>query len=49
MQVYAGAVQAVRNPRGHNLDPDTPETALELLVFLSFLTKSLEQTTQRKP
>jgi len=28
---------------------DTPETALELLVFLSFLTKSLEQTTQRKP
>lgn len=45
MFLYSGAIQALRNPRGHSLDPDTPETALECLVFLSFLAKSLDRAT----
>lgn len=49
MFLYSGAIQALRNPRGHSLDPDTPETALECLVFLSFLAKSLERAALKKP
>lgn len=45
MFLYAGAIQALRNPRGHSHDQDKPETALACLVFLSFLAQTLEQAT----
>ncbi len=46
MHLFVGAVQALRNPRAHSLDPDTAEYAVEAISFLSFLAKQLD--TARK-
>ena len=46
MHMFVGAVQGLRNPRAHSLDPDTPEYAVEAISFLSFLAKQLD--TARK-
>jgi uncharacterized protein (TIGR02391 family) len=43
MQLFAGAVLALRNPRAHGVVPDSPEYATECLAFLSFLAKHLER------
>jgi uncharacterized protein (TIGR02391 family) len=49
MFLYAGAAAAVRNPRVHNLDPDTADEGRELLGFLSFLARELATATLRVP
>jgi uncharacterized protein (TIGR02391 family) len=46
MFLYAGAMLAFRNPRAHELVKDHPETAVEILSFISFLAKALEKTTR---
>jgi uncharacterized protein (TIGR02391 family) len=46
MWLFSGAALALRNPRAHSLDPDTPEYAVEAISFLSFLAKQLD--TARK-
>lgn len=43
MYLYAGAMLAFRNPRAHGLLRDDPEEALEIITFLSFLAKALDQ------
>ena len=42
MHLFEGAVLAFRNPRAHDLAPDTPEYALECIGFLSMLAKKLD-------
>ena len=44
MFLYSGAILALRNPRAHEIVEDDPETALEYIVFLSLLAKSLDRT-----
>jgi uncharacterized protein (TIGR02391 family) len=43
MFLYAGAMLAFRNPRAHGLLKDDPEEALEIITFISFLAKALDQ------
>jgi len=42
MRLFSGAALAVRNPRAHTLRADTPEKALEQIVFLSHLANIVE-------
>lgn len=42
MFLYAGAMLAFRNPRAHSIRNDDPEKALEVVLFISFLMKSLD-------
>jgi uncharacterized protein (TIGR02391 family) len=49
MQLFAGAVQALRNPRAHDVVPDTAEYALECLGFLSFLAKHVDRARRPAP
>ena len=46
MFLYVGAMLALRNPRAHGIVEDEPEKALDLIVFLSFLAKSLDSTNR---
>ena len=47
MELYAGAMGGVRNPRAHeHLLKDAPEDALELLGIANHLMKKLEQSTK---
>ena len=39
MQMFAGAVAGLRNPRAHKLIKDDPERALEFIAFVSLLAK----------
>lgn len=48
MHLFEGAVLALRNPRAHELSPDSPEEALEFIAFLSLLAKQLERASRRK-
>jgi uncharacterized protein (TIGR02391 family) len=48
MHLFEGAVQAVRNPRGHDFPQDLPEEALEYLILLSMLARRLEKANDRK-
>jgi conserved hypothetical protein TIGR02391 len=42
--LFAGGVQAIRNPRGHEYDiKDDPDTCLDHLAFASLLIRRLEQ------
>ncbi|MEU9742189.1 TIGR02391 family protein [Micromonospora chersina] len=42
--LFAGAMQAIRNPRGHGVDlPDTAEEALEYLALASLFMRRLDQ------
>ncbi len=36
-KLFAGAAQAIRNPRAHTLDSDEAHVALEIIMFLSYL------------
>jgi len=45
--LFAGAVLAIRNPRGHDLWIDSPEQALEYIIFLSMLAKKLDSAVKR--
>jgi uncharacterized protein (TIGR02391 family) len=46
MFLYAGAISAFRNPRAHGIKVDEPENALDIILFISLLLKSLD-TTER--
>ena len=47
MELYAGAIGGVRNPRAHeHLLEDTPEDALELLGITNHLMRKLEKSTK---
>jgi uncharacterized protein (TIGR02391 family) len=48
MHLFEGAVLALRNPRAHELSPDSAEAALEFIAFLSLLAKRLERARRRK-
>lgn len=42
--LFSGAVMAIRNPRGHEVDlSDDPDTCLDHLAFASLLLRRLEQ------
>jgi len=43
MFLYAGAMLAFRNPRAHGIFEDEPEAAIDLIMFVSFLAKSLDK------
>ena len=42
MQMFAGAVAGLRNPRAHGFVKDDPERALEFIAFVSLLAKLLD-------
>ena len=46
MFLYAGAMLALRNPRAHSIMVDDPENALDIILFISLLMKSLDNTTK---
>jgi uncharacterized protein (TIGR02391 family) len=46
MQLYAGSMLAFRNPRAHGIIEDNPETALDIIAFISFLAKSLDKASR---
>lgn len=44
--LFSGAMQAIRNPRGHGVDlPDTAEEALEYLALASLFMRRLDQAS----
>jgi uncharacterized protein (TIGR02391 family) len=45
--ICAGVALALRNPRAHDLDPDTREDAVDCLAFISYLMRRVE-TAKRK-
>ncbi len=47
MHLFEGVCLALRNPRGHALEQDTPQEAMEALTILSILAKRLEGTKKR--
>jgi len=49
MHLFEGAMLAFRNPRAHDLAPDTPEYALECIGFLSMLAKKVDGAKRRAP
>jgi uncharacterized protein (TIGR02391 family) len=48
MHLFVGAHQALRNPRAHTLEPDSPEEALEAIALFSFLAKRLDRAKRVK-
>jgi uncharacterized protein (TIGR02391 family) len=46
MFLYAGLMLALRNPRVHGIIEDNPDTAVEILLFINFLMKSLDKTNK---
>ena len=47
MQIYAGSMTGIRNPRAHEHDlRDDPKVALELLVIANHLMRKLDSATQ---
>ncbi len=49
MHLFEGAVLGLRNPRAHDVLPDSAEYALECIAFLSMLAKRLEQAKKTQP
>ncbi len=47
MFLYAGAMLALRNPRAHSLKVDDPENALDLILFINLLLKSLDNAKKK--
>jgi uncharacterized protein (TIGR02391 family) len=47
MHLFEGAVLAFRNPRAHDMAPDTPEYALECIGFLGMLVKKVDAAQRR--
>ena len=46
MQIFAGVMSGIRNPRAHEHDiMDDPETALEMLIIANHLMRKLEHST----
>jgi uncharacterized protein (TIGR02391 family) len=46
MQMFAGAVAGLRNPRAHRLIKDDAERALEFIAYVSLLAKLLDGATK---
>ncbi len=44
MFLYSGAMLALRNPRAHGIIEDEAESALDILILLSFLLNALDKT-----
>lgn len=44
MHIFEGVALALRNPRAHTLQDDSPETALEYIALTSLLAKKVEQS-----
>ena len=50
MDIFAGSMTGIRNPRAHQHDlVDEPEVALELLVLANHLMRKLDGATKREP
>lgn len=49
MQLFVGAMQGLRNPRAHDLVPDSPEEALECIVLLSLLARRVDRAKRVRP
>jgi uncharacterized protein (TIGR02391 family) len=47
MHLFEGAVLALRNPRAHEMTPDSPEEALEFIALLSLLAKQVDGARRR--
>ena len=49
MQIYAGAMTGVRNPRAHDHEiADSPEVAMELLILANHLMRKLDSSTTNR-
>ncbi len=48
MHLFVGVVQAIRNPRAHEIKPELHDEALECIVLCSFLAKKLDQAELRR-
>ena len=48
MHLFSGAALAVRNPRAHTLKADTAERALEQIIFLSHLAKTVDAAVRTR-
>ena len=50
MDLYAGSMTGIRNPRAHEHGlTDEPEVALELLVLANHLMRKLQASTKNNP
>ena len=50
MELFAGSMTGIRNPRAHQNDiVDEPEVALELLVLANHFMRKLDITTKQEP
>ena len=48
MELYAGSMMGIRNPRAHEHElEDSPEEALEMLIFANHLMRKLRSATKQ--
>ncbi|MDR9772078.1 TIGR02391 family protein [Rhizobium hidalgonense] len=47
--IFAGAMSAIRNPRGHEINADPIDRCLDHLTFASVLLRRLEERVHPKP
>ena len=47
--LYAGSMQALRNPRAHEVTYHLPEIAIELITWVHYLLRMLDQVTITPP
>ncbi len=47
MEIFGASVTAFRDPRAHKIIDYDPEQALEIIAFISFLTKRVEKSKKQ--